>query len=186
MEADNLFRVPGPHQHPNSPSRRHRWGITRRHMRRADMARSTLLAGALPPSLRDLRPALTVLDLYTNGIAAVPTEIAPLTGLQDRTLGQGGSLALNLNGLTGFPMGTPHHVPDLRPVALLRLVQERGLLRERGRLQLCQSRSWHLRLHLCLPLTNAVHRHGTPGVVRRVTSSPASAAKTLPQTKRSW
>ena len=59
-----------------------------------------------------------MLDLYTDGIASVPTEIAPLTGLQDRTLGQGGSLALNLNGLTGFPMGTPHHVPDLRPVAL--------------------------------------------------------------------
>ena len=92
--------------------------------------------------LRDLRPSLTVLDLYTNGIASVPTEIAPLTGLQDLTL------ALNLNGLTGFPMGTPHHVPDLRPVALLRLVQERGLLRERGRLQLRQSRGWHLRLHL--------------------------------------
>ena len=117
MEADNLFRVPGPHQHPNSPSRRHRWGITRRHVRRADMARPTLLAGALPPSLRDLRPSLTVLDLYTNGIASVPTEIAPLTGLQDLTL------ALNLNGLTGFPMGTPHHVQDLRPSALLRLVQ---------------------------------------------------------------
>ena len=69
-----------------------------------------------PPSLRDLRPSLTVLDLYTNGIASVPTEIAPLTGLQDLTL------ALNLNGLTGFPMATPHHVPDLRSVALLRLV----------------------------------------------------------------
>ena len=97
------------------------------------MARPTLLAGSLPPSLRDLRPSLTVLDLYTNGIASVPTEIAPLTGLQDLTL------ALNLNGLTGFPMGTLHHVPDLRPVALLRLVQElvqeRGLLREQGRLQ---------------------------------------------------
>ena len=78
-------------------------------MRRADIARPTLLAGALPPSLRDLRPSLTVLDLYTNGIASVPTEIAPLTGLQDLTL------ALNLNGLTGFPMGTPNHVPDLRP-----------------------------------------------------------------------
>ena len=86
MEADNLFRVPGPHQHPNSPSRRHRWGITRRHMRRVDIARQTLLAGALPPSLRDLRPSLTVLDLYTNGIASVPTEIAPLTRLQDLTL----------------------------------------------------------------------------------------------------
>ena len=110
MEADNLFRVPGPHQHPNPPSRRHRWGITRRHVRCADIARPTLLAGALPPSLRDLRPSLTVLDLYTNGIASVPTEIAPLTGLQDLTL------ALNLNGLTGFPMGTPHHVPDLRYV----------------------------------------------------------------------
>ena len=89
-----------------------------------------------------LRPSLTVLDLYTNGIASVPTEIAPLTGLQDL------SLALNLNGLTGFPMWTPHHVPDLRPVALLRLVQERRLIRERGRLQLRQSRGWHLRLHL--------------------------------------
>ena len=98
------------------------------------MARPTLLAGALPPSLRDLRPSLTVLDLSTNGIASVPTEIAALTRLQDLTL------ALNLNGLTGFPKGTPHHVPDLRPVALLRLVQERGLLRERGRLQLRQSR----------------------------------------------
>ena len=107
------------------------------------MARPTLLAGALPPSLRDLRPSLTVLDLYTSGIASVPTEIAPLTGLQDLTL------ALNLNGLTGFPMGTPHHVPlDLRPVALLRLVQKRGLLRERGRLQLRPSRGWRLQLHL--------------------------------------
>ena len=95
-------------------------------MRRADIARPTLLAGALPPSFRDPRPSLTVLDLYTNGIASVPTEIAPLTGLQDRTLGQGGSLALNLNGLTGFPMGTPHHVPDLRPVALLRLSRNVG------------------------------------------------------------
>ena len=45
-----------------------------------------LLAGALPPGLRDPRPSLTVLDLYTNGIASVPTEIAPLTGLQDLTL----------------------------------------------------------------------------------------------------
>ena len=142
MEADNLFRVPGPHQHPNSPSRRHRWGITRRHVRRADMAWPTLLAGALPPSLRDLRPSPTVLDLCTNGIASVPTEIAPLTGLQDLTL------ALNLNGLTGFPTGTPHHVPGLRPVALLRLVQERGLLRKQKQLQLRQSRGWHLRLHL--------------------------------------
>ena len=97
------------------------------------MARPTLLAGALPPSLRDLRPSLTVLDLYTNGIASVPTEIAPLTGLQDLTL------ALNLNGLTGFPMGTPHHVPNLRPVALPRLVQERGLPQKQGRLQLHQS-----------------------------------------------
>ena len=111
-------------------------------MRRVDIARQTLLAGALPPSLRDLRPSLTVLDLYTNGIASVPTEIAPLTGLQDLTL------ALNLNGLTGFPMETPHHVPDLRPVALLRLVQKRGLLRERGQFQLRQSRGWHLRLHI--------------------------------------
>ena len=74
-----------------------------------------------------------VLDLYINGIASVPTEIAPLTGLQDLTL------ALNLNGLTGFPMGTPHHVPNLRPVALLRLVQERGLPQKQGRLQLHQS-----------------------------------------------
>ena len=106
------------------------------------MARPTLLAGALPPSLRDLRPSLTVLDLYTNGIASVPTEIAPLTGLQDL------SLALNLNGLTGFPMWTPHHVPDLRPVALLRLVQERRLIRERGRLQLRKGPGWHLQLHL--------------------------------------
>ena len=31
-------------------------------------------------------PSLTVLDLYTNGIASVPTEIAPLTRLQDLTL----------------------------------------------------------------------------------------------------
>ena len=87
-------------------------------------------------------PSLTVLDLYTNGIASVPTEIAPLTGLQDLTL------ALNLNGLTGFPTGTPHHVPDLRPVALLRLVQERGLLKKPKQLQLRQSRGWHLRLHI--------------------------------------
>ena len=50
------------------------------------MARPTLLAGALPHSLRDPRPSLTVLDLHTNGIASVPTEIAPLTGLQDLTL----------------------------------------------------------------------------------------------------
>ena len=115
----------------------------RQHVRRTDMARPTLLACALPPSLRDPRPSLTVLDLYTNGITSVPTEIAPLTGLQDLTL------ALNLHGLTGFPMGTPHHVPsDLRPVALLRPVQERWLLRERGRLQLRPSPGWRLRLHL--------------------------------------
>ena len=169
MEADNLFRVPGPHQHPNSPSRRHRWGITRRQVRRAKMARPTLLAGALPPSLRDLRPSLTVLDLYTNGIASVPTEIAPLTGLQDLTL------ALNLNGLTGFPMGTPHHVPNLRPVALPRLVQERGLPRERGRLQLHQSRTGS---------SGCTSNTCINDILRRVTSSPASAAKTLPQTKR--
>ena len=55
-------------------------------MRRVDIARQTLLAGALPPSLRDLRPSPTVLDLYANGIASVPTEIAPLTRLQDLTL----------------------------------------------------------------------------------------------------
>ena len=91
------------------------------------------LAGALPLSPGDLGPSLTKLDLNTSGIASVPNEIAPLTGLQDLTL------ALNLNGLTGFPMGTPHHVPDLRPVALLRLVQERGLPQKQGRLQLHQS-----------------------------------------------
>ena len=34
------------------------------------------LAGALPPSLKDLGPSLTMLDLYTTGIASVPTEIA--------------------------------------------------------------------------------------------------------------
>ena len=39
-----------------------------------------------PPSLRDLRPSLIMLDLYTNGIASVPTEIAALTSLQDLTL----------------------------------------------------------------------------------------------------
>ena len=36
-----------------------------------------------------------VLDLYTNGIALVPTEIAALTGLQDLTLA--------LNDLTRSP-----------------------------------------------------------------------------------
>ena len=108
----------------------------------ADSASGRAAAQPQGPDSGHLTPSLTVLDLYTNGIASVPTEIAPLTGLQDVTL------ALNLNGLTGFPMGTPHHVPDLRPVALLRLVQERGLLQKRGRLQLRQSRGWHLRLHL--------------------------------------
>ena len=91
------------------------------------------LAGALPLSPGDLGPSLTKLDLNTSGIASVPNEIAPLTGLQDLTL------ALNLIRLTGFPMGTPHHVPNLRPVALLRLVQERGLPLKRGQLHLHHS-----------------------------------------------
>ena len=60
------------------------------------------LAGALPPSLEDLGPSLTMLvdacrplDLYTYGIASVSTEIAALTGLQDPTLA--------FNDLTGSP-----------------------------------------------------------------------------------
>ena len=159
MEADNLFRVPGPHQHPNSPSRRHRWGLTRRHVRRADMARPTLLAGALPPSLRDLRPSLTVLDLYTNGIASVPTEIAPLTGLQDLTL------ALNLNGLTDFPMGTPHWVPDLRPVALLSCPGTCPGTWATTRTRTASAAPKSGLAPPAAPLTNAVHRHPTPGDV---------------------
>ena len=108
----------------------------------ANSARGRAAAQPQRPDSGHLTPSLTVLDLYTNGIASVPTEIAPLTGLQDLTL------ALNLNGLTRLPIKTPHHVPDLRPVALLRLVQERGLLRERGRLYLRQSRGLRLQLHL--------------------------------------
>ena len=38
MEAGNLLRVPGPHQHPNSPSRRHRCRRKRRHVGAADMS----------------------------------------------------------------------------------------------------------------------------------------------------
>ena len=159
MEADNLFRVPGPHQHPNSPSRRHRWGITRRHVRRANMARPTLLAGALPPSLRDLRPSLMVLDLNTNAITSVPTELAALTSLEYL------SLALNLNGLTRFPMRTPHHVPDLRPVALRSATATCPGTWATKRTRTASAAPKSGLAPPAAHLTNAVHRHNTPGDV---------------------
>ena len=41
------------------------------------------LAGALPPSLGDLGPSLTVLFLPAKAIISVPAEIAALTGLRN-------------------------------------------------------------------------------------------------------
>ena len=52
-------------------------------------------AGALPPSLGELGPSLTSLDLAINAITSVPTEIGALTGLQ--------YLALGANALTSVP-----------------------------------------------------------------------------------
>ena len=156
MEADNLFRVPGPHQHPNSPSRRQRWGITRRQVRRAKMARPTLLAGALPPSLRDLRPSLTVLDLYTSGIASVPTEIAPLTGLQDLTL------AFNLNGLTGFFNGDS---PSDSGPSTRRATAPCPGTWATTRTRTASAAPKSGLAPPAAPLTNAVHRDATPGDV---------------------
>ena len=53
------------------------------------------LTGALPPSLGELGPPLTYLDLGTNAITSVPTELAALTGLT--------YLALDRNDLTSVP-----------------------------------------------------------------------------------
>ena len=57
MEAGNLLRVPGPHQHPNSPSRRHRCrhnGPTcrrRRHFRRHSLFADMSARRHPPPTL---------------------------------------------------------------------------------------------------------------------------------------
>ena len=156
MEADNLFRVPGPHQHPNSPSRRHRWGITRRHVRRADMARPTLLAGALPPSLRDLGPSLTVLDLYTNGIASVPTEIAAPHALA------GPDPGLKLERLDGVPNGdSPSRSGPSTRRATATCPETWATTRTRTASAAPKSGL----IPPAAPLTNAVHRHATPGDV---------------------
>merc|ERR1712216_118554 len=55
------------------------------------------LAGALPPSLGDLGPSLTNLQLSRNAIKSVPTEIVALKGLT--------YLTLYNNQLKGVPTG---------------------------------------------------------------------------------
>jgi len=56
---------------------------------------SSGLAGALPPSLRELGPSLEYLTLPSNAITSVPTEIGALTGLT--------ALGLNVNAITSVP-----------------------------------------------------------------------------------
>ena len=53
------------------------------------------LKGALPPSLGDLGPSLTSLDLDSNAITSLPTEIGALTNLA--------ILDLSFNGLSSVP-----------------------------------------------------------------------------------
>ena len=53
------------------------------------------LPGALPPSLRDLGPSLTLLELPDNAITSVPTELGALTGLM--------ALRLGFNAITAVP-----------------------------------------------------------------------------------
>ena len=53
------------------------------------------LKGALPPSLGDLGPSLTSLDLDSNAITSLPTEIGALTNLA--------ILDLSFNALTSVP-----------------------------------------------------------------------------------
>ena len=53
------------------------------------------LAGALPPSLGDLGPSVTYLNLSYNTITSVPTELGALTGLT--------SLGLSGNAITSVP-----------------------------------------------------------------------------------
>ena len=53
------------------------------------------LAGALPPSLGELGPSLTSLNLPVNAITSLPTELGDLTSLE--------VLALEDNQLTGVP-----------------------------------------------------------------------------------
>ena len=53
------------------------------------------LAGALPPSLEELGPSVTKLQLANNDITSVPTEIGALTGLT--------RLRLDRNAITSLP-----------------------------------------------------------------------------------
>ena len=62
------------------------------------------LAGALPPSLGELRPPLTYLGLLNNAITSVPTEIGALTGLTwlDLDSNDVTSVPTELGALTGL------------------------------------------------------------------------------------
>ena len=53
------------------------------------------LAGALPPSLGDLGPSLTELNLRYNDLTSLPTELGALTGLRN--------LDLQNNAITSVP-----------------------------------------------------------------------------------
>ena len=61
------------------------------------------LAGALPPSLGELGPSLTELNLFNNAITSVPTELGALTGLTRLDLSENAitSLPTELGALTG-------------------------------------------------------------------------------------
>ena len=61
----------------------------------ADYVGDDGLAGALPPSIGELRSSLTVLDLNDNAITSLPTEIGALTDLA--------ILDLSFNGLSSVP-----------------------------------------------------------------------------------
>ena len=53
------------------------------------------LAGALPPSFGELGPSLTYLNLSSNRITSLPTELGALTGMKE--------LRLNSNAITSLP-----------------------------------------------------------------------------------
>ena len=62
------------------------------------------LAGALPPSLGELGPSLTSLDLTVNAITSLPTELWDLTGLKRLDLGVNAitSVPIEIGALTGL------------------------------------------------------------------------------------